>query len=59
MRGVGRGLSDHHVVMCKVKLVGAWMDLGGLKVLSWEKRVEWDGENNVGAFVGIDETGNG
>ena len=24
VRGVGRGLSDHHVVLCKVRLVGAW-----------------------------------
>ena len=25
MRGMGRGLSDHHIVLCKVRLVGAWM----------------------------------
>ena len=25
MRGMGRGLSDHHVVLCKVRLVGAWI----------------------------------
>ena len=24
MRGMGRGLSDHHVIMYKVILVGAW-----------------------------------
>ena len=24
VRGMGRGLSDHHVVLCKVRLVGAW-----------------------------------
>ena len=23
--GMGRGLSDHHVVLYKVKLVGAWI----------------------------------
>ena len=23
VRGMGRGLSDHHVVLCKVRLVGA------------------------------------
>ena len=23
VRGMGRGLSDHHAVLCKVKLVGA------------------------------------
>ena len=22
---MGRGLSDHHVAMCKVKLVGSWV----------------------------------
>ena len=22
---MGRGLSDHHVVLCKVRLVGAWI----------------------------------
>ena len=22
-RGMGRGLSDHHVILCKVRLVGA------------------------------------
>ena len=25
VRGMERGLSDHHVVLCKVKLVGAWI----------------------------------
>ena len=25
MRAIGRGLSDHHVVLCKFKLVGAWI----------------------------------
>ena len=24
-RGLGRGLSDHHVLLCKVRLVGAWI----------------------------------
>ena len=24
MRGIGRGFSDHNVVLCKVRLVGAW-----------------------------------
>ena len=24
-RGMGKGLSDHHVVLCKVRLVGAWI----------------------------------
>ena len=25
VRGMRRGLSDHHVVLCKVMLVGAWI----------------------------------
>ena len=25
MRGLGRGLSDHYVVLFKVRLVGAWI----------------------------------
>ena len=25
VRGMGRGLSDHHVVLCKVKLLRAWI----------------------------------
>ena len=39
VRGMGQGLSDHHVVMCKVRVVGAgrkgrkwWLGLGGLEV---------------------------
>ena len=25
MKGMGRGLSDHYVVLCKVRLVRAWI----------------------------------
>ena len=25
VRGMGRGLSDHYVLLCKIKLVGAWI----------------------------------
>ena len=25
VRGVGRGISDHHVILCKVRLVGTWI----------------------------------
>ena len=25
VRGMGRGLSDHHIVLCKVRLVGEWI----------------------------------
>ena len=27
VRGMGRGLSDYHVVQCKVRLVGAWIKM--------------------------------
>ena len=29
VRRMGQGLSDHHVVLCKVRLVGAWIKRGG------------------------------
>ena len=25
VRGMGRGLSDHYVILCKVRLVSAWV----------------------------------
>ena len=43
VRGMGRGLSDHHVVLCKVRLVGAWIKrrevvVGARRIRSEEKR---------------------
>ena len=32
VRGMGRDLSDHHVVLCKIRLVEAWLVLGALEV---------------------------
>ena len=29
VRGMGRGLSDRHVVLCKVRLVGIWIKRRG------------------------------
>ena len=26
VRGLGMGISDHYVVLCKIRLVGAWME---------------------------------
>ena len=59
MREMRRGLSDHHVVLCKVRLVGAWIKRirreklrehqyreGHAKSLE-RKRVEGDGDDNV------------
>ena len=28
VRGMGQGISDHHVVLCKVRLVGTWIKRG-------------------------------
>ena len=25
VKGMGQGLSDHHIVLCKIRLVGAWI----------------------------------
>ena len=36
MRGIGRYLSDHHVVLCKDSLVGAWIKMR--EVVVWAKR---------------------
>ena len=35
VRGMGRGLSDHHVVLYKVRLVGAWIKWREEKGGSW------------------------
>ena len=37
VRGMGRGFSDHHAILCKVRLVSAWIKrreekVGGLGV---------------------------
>ena len=37
VRGMGRGLSDHHVVLCKVRLVGTWIKRG--EVVSKARRI--------------------
>ena len=34
---MGQGLSDYHVILCKVKLVGAWIK--SRKVLIWARRI--------------------
>ena len=39
MKGMGQDLSAHYVLLCKVRLVGAW--------IRGRKRVEWEGESNV------------
>ena len=62
-RGMGRGISDHCVVLCKVRLVGRKVVDRARRIRSEKlrehqyreeyarslegKRVEWDGENNI------------
>ena len=43
LKGMGRGLSDHHVSLCKVSLVGAWIKkrdvvIGGKRIRSEKLR---------------------
>ena len=40
VRGKRQGLSDHQVVLCKVRLVGAWVKRRGLAVGGWRIRNE-------------------
>ena len=40
VRGMGQGLSDYHVVLCKVRLVGAWIKRGEVVVLTSRIRSE-------------------
>ena len=45
MREMGRGLSDHYVLLCKVRLVGAWIKRR--EVVVWVRRIRskklWEG----------------
>ena len=40
VRGMGRDLSDHHVVLYKVRLVGAWIKKSGVVVEARRIRTE-------------------
>ena len=44
-RGMGRGLSDHHVVLCKVRLVGAWIKRR--EGVVWARRIRSEKLRNV------------
>ena len=42
VRGMGQGLSNQHVVLCKVKLVGAWIKMGEVVIEEGKKKnSEW------------------
>ena len=60
VRGMGRGLSDHHLALCKVRLMGAWIKRTRVMVEARRissvklredrcrvKRVEEEGDNNI------------
>ena len=40
VRGMGRGLSDHYNVLCKARLVGAWIKRREVVVGAWKIRSE-------------------
>ena len=44
MRGIGQGLSDHHVLLFKVRLVGAWINRREVVVGSRRIRSEKQGK---------------
>ena len=37
MRGMGQGLSGHYIVLCQVRLVGAWVKR--IKVVNGDRRI--------------------
>ena len=37
VRGMGLALSDHHVVLCKDRLVGAWIKR--TEIVNWARRI--------------------
>ena len=52
MKGMGCSLSDHHVILCKVRLVGAWIKrrevvVGARKIKSEKMRKHQYRENKV------------
>ena len=51
VRGMGQGISDHHIVMCKVRLVGMWIKrrkvVGGIRKIRSEKLREHNTEKDM------------
>ena len=57
VREMGRGLSDHYVVLCKVRLIGAWIKrretvVGARKIRSEELREHHCREGYAGSLEG-------
>ena len=59
VRGMGRGLSDHHVVLCKVRLVGTWIKRRGVVVRVRRIRSEKlrDFQYREGYAISLEEKG--
>ena len=59
VRGMGRGLSDHHVVVCKVRLVGTWIKRRGVVVRVRRIRSEKlrDFQYREGYAISLEEKG--
>ena len=49
VRGMGQGISDHHVVLCKVRLVGTWIKrrqvVDGTRMIRSEKL--WEHQRRI------------
>ena len=64
VRGIGQGLSDHHVVQCRVKLVEAWIKwrkvVVGVRMIRSEKlREDWYREGYTKSLEGKRVEGDG
>ena len=64
VRGVGRGLSDHHVLLCKARLVGAWIKrreglVGARRIRSEKLREDWYREGYARSHEGKRVKGDG
>ena len=64
VRGMGRGLSYHHVVLCKVRLVRAWIErrevvIGARRIRSEKLRKDRYREGYVRSLEGKREEGDG
>ena len=61
---MGRALSDHHVVLCKVRLVAAWIKrrevvVGARKIRSEKLREDWYREEYTRSLEGKELEWNG
>ena len=57
LRGMGQALSDHHVLLCKVWLLGAWIKsrelvVGASRIRSGKLKGDWYSEDMLGFLRG-------